>query len=102
MRGMDKLQDVIALLKKYNQEHIIEFMNTLDEQEKDKLENQILQIDFHQLLELYDNTKRKVEIKENKRNEDATDKIIISNLLSIHYLTEFNFLYCGRDNLYKI
>ena len=47
---MDKLQDVIALLKKYNQEHIIEFMNTLDEQEKDKLENQILQIDFHQLL----------------------------------------------------
>ncbi len=66
---MDKLQDVIELLKKYNQEHIIEFMNTLDEKEKENLENQILQIDFHQLLELYDNTKKKVEIKENKIEE---------------------------------
>ena len=63
---MDKLQDVIALLKKYNQEHIIEFMNTLDEQEKDKLENQILQIDFHQLLEYMITQKERWKLKKIK------------------------------------
>ena len=66
---MDKSQDVIALLKKYNQEHIIKFMDTLNDQEREALENQILEIDFQQLSELYDNSKRKIEIKENKIEE---------------------------------
>ena len=77
---MDKTQDVIALLQEYNQEHIIEFMKTLNEKEKEELENQILQIDFHQLSELYDNTKKKIEIKENKIEEiEYIDKEKISS-----------------------
>ena len=63
---MDKLQDVIELLKDYNQEHIIRWMNTLDEEKKREIIEQIKQIDFHQMTELYDNTKKEVEIKENK------------------------------------
>lgn len=63
---MDKLQDVIELLKEYNQEHIIRWINTLDEEKKREIIEQIKQIDFHQMTELYDNTKKEVEIKENK------------------------------------
>ena len=63
---MDKLQDVIELLKEYNQEHIIRWMNTLDEEKKREIIEQIKQIDFHQMTELYDNTEKEVEIKENK------------------------------------
>ena len=63
---MDKLQDVIELLKEYNQEHIIRWINSLDEEKKREIIEQIKQIDFHQMTELYDNTKKEVEIKENK------------------------------------
>ena len=63
---MDKLQDVIELLKEYNQEHIIRWINTLDEEKKREIIEQIKQIDFHQMTELYDNTKKEIEIKENK------------------------------------
>ena len=63
---MDKTQDVINILKIYNQEHIINLLNKLDEQKKRELVDQISKIDFHQIMELYDNTKKKIEIKENK------------------------------------
>ena len=63
---MDKLQDVMDILKVYNQDHIIKLLNKLDEQSKEELIEQINKIDFHELKELYDNTKKKVEFKENK------------------------------------
>lgn len=63
---MDKTQDIVNMLKMYNQEHIINLLNKLDEQKKWELIDQISKIDFHQIMELYDNTKKKVEIKENK------------------------------------
>ena len=63
---MDKTQDVVNILKIYNQEHIINLLNKLDEQKKWELIEQISKIDFHQIMELYDNTKKKIEIKENK------------------------------------
>lgn len=63
---MDKVQDVIDILKAYKQEHIIEFLEILNEEEKNELIEQINKIDLHQIMELYDNTKRKVEIKEKK------------------------------------
>ena len=63
---MDKTQDIVNMLKMYNQEHIINLLNKLDEQKKWKLIDQISKIDFHQIMELYDNTKKEVEIKENK------------------------------------
>ena len=62
----EKTQQVLELLQQHQQNHIIKFMNTLNEQERELLENQILSIDFNQLTELYDSTKRQLEIKENK------------------------------------
>lgn len=63
---MDKTQDIVNMLKMYNQEHIINLLNKLDGQKKWELIDQISKIDFHQIMELYDNTKKEVEIKENK------------------------------------
>ncbi len=64
--GIERTQEVMNILHKNGQEHIIQFMQTLNDYERELLENQILTIDFHQIAELYDNTKRKIEIKENK------------------------------------
>ena len=66
---MDKTQDVIELLKTYNQEHIIKLLATLDENKKRELIEQINKIDFHKMMELYENTKKEIEIKENKIEE---------------------------------
>lgn len=63
---MDKLQDAIEILKMYNQEHIIKLLNKLEAKEKQELIEQINKIDFHQIMELYENTKKNIEIKENK------------------------------------
>ncbi len=66
---MDKMQDAIDLLKAYNQEHIIKWLDKLEEKERKELINQINSIDFHQLSELYQSTKKEIEIKENKIEE---------------------------------
>ncbi len=63
---MDKVQDTIDLLKVYNQDHIIKLLEKADGEKKQALIEQISSIDFHQLKELYDNTKKEIEIKENK------------------------------------
>ena len=63
---MDKIQDVIDTLKIYNQEHIVKLLEKLNAEEKDELIEQINHIDFQQVKELYDNTKKSIEIKENK------------------------------------
>ncbi len=55
---MDKTQDTIELLKTYNQEHIIKLLSELDEVKRGELIEQINKIDFHQIMELYDNTKK--------------------------------------------
>ncbi|MCI8470202.1 MAG: hypothetical protein HFJ35_01690 [Clostridia bacterium] len=65
-KRMDKTQDTIELLRIYKQEHIIKLLNQLEGKEKEELIEQINKIDFHQIMELYDNTKREIEIKENK------------------------------------
>ena len=63
---MDKNEEIIKLLKEYNQEHIIELLNKLDENKKEELLEQLKNIDFHQIAELYENTKKEIELKENK------------------------------------
>ena len=63
---MDKLQDAVELLKLYKQDHVISLLNRLTGKKKEELIEQINKIDFHQIMELYDNTKKKIEIKENK------------------------------------
>lgn len=86
---MDKIQDTIEILKTYNQEHIIKLLNKLEGKGKEELIEQINKIDFHQIMELYDNTKKKIEIKENKiENISYLDK----SKLSREQKEEFNEL----------
>lgn len=63
---MDKTQDIISVLKEYNQTHIIDLLNKLEGEKKQELIEQINKIDLHQIMELYDSTKKEIEIKENK------------------------------------
>ena len=63
---MDKAKDAIEILKSYNQDHIIKLLEKLDEGKKQELIEQIMRIDFQQIHELYENTKKDIEIKENK------------------------------------
>ena len=63
---MNKEEEVVDLLKTYNQNHIVNLLKKLDETKKQELIDQINKIDFHQIMELYDNTKKEIEIKENK------------------------------------
>lgn len=63
---MDRAQEAIDLLKEYNQTHVIDLLNKLEGIKKQELIEQINRIDFHQIMELYDNTKKEIEIKEKK------------------------------------
>lgn len=63
---MDKAAEAMEILKQYDQEHIIDLLNKLDQEKRQELLEQINKIDFHQIMELYDNTKKEIEIKENK------------------------------------
>ena len=63
---MDKRQETIDLLKKYNQEHIIKFLEKLNDEKAEQLIKQIQKIDLHQITELYNSTKKPVEFKESK------------------------------------
>ena len=63
---MDKKQEAKELLKEYNQEHISKFIDEIDEEKAEELIEQIHTIDFHQITELYNNTKKTIEFKESK------------------------------------
>ena len=45
------------LLKRYNQEHLLEFYNELDENQKESLLDEILNLNFQEILSLYENSK---------------------------------------------
>lgn len=59
---MDREEETIKLLNEYGQNHIANLLNKIDEAKKQELINQINQIDFHQITELYENTKKKNRI----------------------------------------
>ena len=63
---MDKKQEAIEILKNYKQEHIIRLLEKLDDKKQNDLIEQIHIIDFHQITELYNNTKKEIEFKESK------------------------------------
>ena len=62
---MNDIKKAKQILEQNNQDHIINLLDKLEEKEKNELSKQILNIDFHQIMELYDNTKKEIEIKEN-------------------------------------
>lgn len=70
MKGYD---EAVEKLKEYNQEHIIKILDNLNISKQEELIKQINNIDFQQILELYENTKKEIELEE-------------SNIESIKYL----------------
>ena len=63
---MDREKEAIDKLKEYGQNHIVNILEKLDETKKQKLIEQINKIDFHQMMELYQNTKKEIKFKEGK------------------------------------
>ena len=63
---MNKMRNTIDTLKKYNQGYIIKLLKTLNEKQQSELIDQIEKIDFQQITELYNNTKREIQFKESK------------------------------------
>lgn len=73
-------EETISILKKYHQEHILEY--NLTEEQQQQLEKQILSINFEQLQKLYENTKQAKNIEEKKIEHIAyTDKAKMSKEL---------------------
>jgi UDP-N-acetylglucosamine/UDP-N-acetylgalactosamine diphosphorylase len=64
--GFVMKQEVIQILTKYKQEHILDYINLLNEEEQKNLEKQILKIDFEQLQKLYEQSKKQEMIEEGK------------------------------------
>jgi len=59
----EKLEKVKELLKKNKQEHLLMFYDKLDKNKKEELLDQILNIDFDLMKELYENAKNPVDFK---------------------------------------
>ena len=62
------LEEVKVILKKYNQEHLLNGYEKLEEKKQKQLLEQIMNIDFELIKSLYDNTK-----KENTSNKDKIE-----------------------------
>ena len=46
---MDKNEEIIKMLKEYNQEHIIELLHKLEGKQKEDLIEKLNKLDFHQI-----------------------------------------------------
>ncbi len=66
----NRLEECKAILKKYGQEHLLNHYEKLEEKDKEKLLNQIENINFELIKNLYANTK-----KEQKQGEDKITPI---------------------------
>ena len=62
----NNLEDIKKTLKKYSQEHLLDEYEKLDEIKQKQLLNQIQHIDFDLITSLYNNTKKSVDVQENK------------------------------------
>ncbi len=63
----DKLKNVKSILKKYNQEHLLNFYDEISNEEKEILINQLLNIDFEKITKLYINS---------NKNENLSNTVI--------------------------
>ena len=63
---MKDSEEIEEILKAYGQEHIIKLIEKLNKEQVEDITKQIEKIDFNQIAELYSNTKKEIEIKENK------------------------------------
>ena len=56
----------VEILKKFNQEHVIDWMNKLNDDEKIKLANQVVNLNIEQVVDLYNNLSKTFEIGDKK------------------------------------
>ena len=61
-----KFEEAKAKLEKYGQEHILKSYERMNENDGDKLLDQVLRIDFEKILNLYKNVDKKPEIHNDK------------------------------------
>ena len=61
---MNEIEKAKEILNEYNQIHIVNLFDKIDEEKQVELAKQVLNIDFHKMAELYENTKKEIEIKE--------------------------------------
>ena len=59
---MKKLEEVKSLLKKYGQEHLLLFYDKMNDSQKEKLLDQIENIDFELMKDLYETTKKPLDL----------------------------------------
>ena len=59
-------EKAIEILKKFNQEHIIDWMGKLNDEEKSKLVNQVVNLNIEQVVDLYNNLSKTFEIGDKK------------------------------------
>lgn len=62
----EKFEAAMNCLKKYNQEHLLNNYEKLPDEKKLQLLNQILTIDFNQIKELYEETKKEINFANDK------------------------------------
>ena len=61
---MNEIEKAKEILRKYNQNHVVNLFEKIDEQKQSELAKQVLRIDMDKITELYENTKKKIEIKD--------------------------------------
>lgn len=84
---MQRQDTVRNILKKYNQEHILDCFENLDEFQKSKFEEQIMSINFEEIINLYKNTKIKKDISSSHISPiEFIDKEKIENTESKKYI----------------
>lgn len=66
------------ILKKYNQDHIINILKKLDEEKKEELINQLQKIDFDKMARLYNKTKESLKLNAKIEPLNFIDKSKIS------------------------
>ena len=86
MNIMDKLQDIVDILHMYNQEHIVNWLNKLDEVKQRELIEQINNIDFENIentLEIIGKN-RGCLIKGGIVDYDKVNKLIVNDVKNGH------------------
>ena len=62
----EKYEEALKILEKYNQKHLLNNYDNLSETKKEEIINQILNIDFNQISELYESTKHEISFANDK------------------------------------
>ena len=61
---MNDIEKAKEILNQYNQCHVASLFDKIDKAKQEELAKQVLNIDFHKIVELYDNTKKEIKIKD--------------------------------------